>query len=59
MHSGKSSGKEVMILQLEQIALNYSKTPEGIKAKEMLNYLKSDLSSRLPIIKEIQFLKIQ
>lgn len=43
-NSGKSSGKEVMILQLEQIALNYSKTPEGIKAKEMLNYLKSDLS---------------
>ena len=33
-----------MILQLEQIALNYSKTPEGIRAKEMLNYLKSDLS---------------
>ncbi|WP_228452274.1 tetratricopeptide repeat protein [Chryseobacterium sp. c4a] len=43
-NTGKSSGKEVMILQLEQIALNYAKTPEGIKAKEMLNYLKSDLS---------------
>lgn len=43
-NSGKSSGKEVMILQLEQIALNYSKTPEGIKAKEMLNYLKSELA---------------
>lgn len=43
-NTGKSSGKEVMILQLEQIALNYSKTPEGIRAKEMLNYLKSDLS---------------
>ncbi|MFP3592086.1 tetratricopeptide repeat protein [Chryseobacterium sp. SIMBA_038] len=43
-NTGKSSGKEVMILQLEQIALNYGKTPEGIKAKEMLNYLKSDLS---------------
>lgn len=43
-NTGKSSGKEVMILQLEQIALNYSKTPEGIKAKEMLNYLKSELS---------------
>ncbi|WP_294212547.1 tetratricopeptide repeat protein [uncultured Chryseobacterium sp.] len=43
-NAGKSSGKEVMILQLEQIALNYSKTPEGLKAKEMLNYLKSDLS---------------
>ncbi|RQO39484.1 gliding motility protein [Chryseobacterium sp. KBW03] len=43
-NAGKSSGKEVMILQLEQIALNYSKTPEGIRAKEMLNYLKSDLS---------------
>ncbi len=43
-NTGKASGKEVMILQLEQIALNYSKTPEGIRAKEMLNYLKSDLS---------------
>ena len=43
-NSGKSSGKEVMILQLEQIALNYAKTPEGEKAKEMLNYLKSDLA---------------
>ena len=43
-NAGKSSGKEVMILQLEQIALNYSKTPEGIRAKEMLVYLKSDLS---------------
>ncbi|PWN65711.1 type IX secretion system periplasmic lipoprotein PorW/SprE [Chryseobacterium viscerum] len=43
-NAGKSSGKEVMILQLEQIALNYSKTQEGIRAKEMLNYLKSDLS---------------
>ncbi|MGU3374573.1 type IX secretion system periplasmic lipoprotein PorW/SprE [Chryseobacterium sp. M5A1_1a] len=43
-NAGKSSGKEVMILQLEQIALNYSKTPEGIRAKEMLNYLKSDLA---------------
>ncbi|WP_228422426.1 type IX secretion system periplasmic lipoprotein PorW/SprE [Chryseobacterium aurantiacum] len=43
-NAGKSSGKEVMILQLEQIALNYSKTPEGIRAKEMLNYLKSELS---------------
>jgi tetratricopeptide (TPR) repeat protein len=43
-NAGKSSGKEVMILQLEQIVLNYSKTPEGIKAKEMLNYLKSDLA---------------
>jgi hypothetical protein len=43
-NTGKTSGKEVMILQLEQIALNYSKTPEGIRAKEMLNYLKSDLS---------------
>jgi len=42
-NAGKSSGKEVMILQLEQIALNYSKTPEGEKAKEMLNYLRSDL----------------
>lgn len=43
-NAGKSSGKEVMILQLEQIVLNYGKTPEGAKAKEMLNYLKSDLA---------------
>lgn len=43
-NAGKSNGKEVMILQLEQIVLNYGKTPEGEKAKEMLNYLKSDIS---------------
>ena len=43
-NAGKSSGKEVMILQLEQIVLNYAKTPEGEKAKQMLNYLKSDLA---------------
>lgn len=43
-NAGKASGKEVMILQLEQVVLNYAKTPEGAKAKEMLNYLKSDLS---------------
>ena len=43
-NAGKSNGKEVMILQLEQIALNYAKTPEGEKAKEMLNYLKSEIS---------------
>jgi len=42
-NAGKSSGKEVMILQLEQIVLNYGKTPEGLKAKEMLNYLKSEV----------------
>lgn len=43
-NAGKTSGKEIMILQLEQIALNYAKTPEGEKAKEMLKYLKSDIS---------------
>ncbi len=42
-NAGKTSGKEIMILHLEQIALNYAKTPEGVKAKEMLKYLKSDL----------------
>lgn len=41
---GKTAGKEIMILQLEQIALNYARTPEGVKAKEMLKYLKTDLS---------------
>ena len=40
---GKTAGKEIMILQLEQISLNYAKTPEGEKAAEMLKYLKSDL----------------
>lgn len=45
-NTGKTSGKEVMILQLEQIVLNYSKTPEGVKAKDMLNYLKSDLTMK-------------
>ena len=40
---GKTSGKEIMILQLQQIALNYGKTPEGEKAEEMLRFLKSDL----------------
>lgn len=45
--TGKLSGKEVMILQLEQIVLNYAKTPEGLKAKEMLNYLKSDLKMQM------------
>src|SRR5690606_36486415 len=43
-NSGKTVGKEIMILQLEQIALNYSKTLEGAKAEEMLKYLRSDLT---------------
>lgn len=42
-NSGKIAGKEIMILQLEQIALNYARTVEGLKAIEMLKYLKSDL----------------
>lgn len=42
-NTGKIAGKEIMILQLEQIMLNYPKTPEGAKAKQMLEYLKSDL----------------
>lgn len=42
-NSGKIAGKEIMILQLEQIALNYARTLEGQKAIEMLKYLKSDL----------------
>lgn len=44
-NTGKTAGKEIMILQLEQIALNYSKTPEGEKAAEILKYMKSDISS--------------
>lgn len=46
-NAGKTAGKEVMILQLEQIALNYDKTSEGEKAKEMLNYLKSNLKVQM------------
>lgn len=46
-NAGKTVGKEVMILQLEQIALNYEKTSEGEKAKEMLNYLKSNLKVQM------------
>ena len=42
-NAGKTAGKEIMILQLEQIVLNYEKTPEGIKAKQLLKYMKSDL----------------
>ena len=42
-NAGKTAGKEIMILQLEQIALNYAKTPEGKKAKELLKFLKSDV----------------
>ena len=46
-NTGKTAGKEIMILQLEQIALNYPKTQEGLKAKDMLNYLKSNLTMEL------------
>lgn len=42
-NTGKTAGKEIMILQLEQIALNYARTLEGEKAEEMLRYLKSEL----------------
>ena len=46
-NSGKTAGKEVMILQLEQIALNYGNTPEGKKAKDLLKFLKSDVKLEL------------
>lgn len=46
-NAGKTAGKEIMILQLEQIVLNYAKTPEGVKAKELLKYLKSDAKLEL------------
>lgn len=42
-NAGKTAGKEIMILQLQQLALNYKNTPEGTKAQDILNYLKSDL----------------
>ncbi|WP_312767631.1 tetratricopeptide repeat protein [Epilithonimonas sp.] len=41
-NAGKTAGKEIMILQLEQIVLNYKKTPEGKKAQDLLKFLKSD-----------------
>lgn len=43
-NTGKTAGKEIMILQLEQISLNYPKTAEGEKAAALLKYLKSDLA---------------
>lgn len=46
-NAGKTAGKEVMILQLEQIVLNYAITPEGIKAKQILKHLKSDVEMDL------------
>ncbi len=46
-NAGKTAGKEIMILQLEQIALNYPQTTEGRRAIEMLKYLKSDLNIEL------------
>lgn len=46
-NAGKTAGKEVMILQLEQIVLNYGNTPEGIKAKQILKFLKSDIQMEL------------
>ena len=46
-NTGKTAGKEIMILQLQQIALNYAKTAEGVKAQQMLNFLKSDLQMQM------------
>ncbi|MPS72523.1 MAG: tetratricopeptide repeat protein [Chryseobacterium sp.] len=46
-NAGKTAGKEIMILQLEQIVLNYKKTPEGKKAQDLLKYLKSDAKLEL------------
>lgn len=42
-NTGKTAGKEIMILQLEQLVLNYPNTAEGQKAAGMLKYLQSDL----------------
>ncbi|SHK27342.1 type IX secretion system periplasmic lipoprotein PorW/SprE [Epilithonimonas mollis] len=46
-NAGKTAGKEIMILQLEQIVLNYKNTPEGKKAQELLKFLKSDAKLEL------------
>lgn len=42
--TGKTHGKEIMLLQLQQIVFNYENTLEGIRAKEILTRLKSELS---------------
>lgn len=46
-NAGKTAGKEIMILQLQQIAFNYPKTEEGQRAEQMLIYLKSDLDMEM------------
>lgn len=43
--TGKTIGKEVMALQLQQIVFNYEKTKEGHKAKEILEFLNKDEKS--------------
>lgn len=43
LNTGKTQGKEVMILQLEQLMLNYNQTPEGKRAAKILSSIKSDL----------------
>ena len=67
--TGKIAGKEVMILQLQQIVFNYDKTAEGEKAKKILSYLKSDLEGNsqskemetpsVPVKHDNQKIKIQ
>ena len=67
--TGKTAGKEVMILQLQQIVFNYNKAAEGEKAKKILSYLKSDLegnsqskemdTSSVPVKHDNQKIKIQ
>ena len=67
--TGKTAGKEVMILQLQQIVFNYDKTAEGEKAKKILSYLKSDLEGNsqskeidtpsVPVKHDNQKIKIQ
>lgn len=44
--AGKTAGKEIMILQLQQVVFNYEKTAEGKRAREILAYLKSDLEEK-------------
>ncbi len=36
---GKTKGKEDMVASLEQIVLNFERTNEGAKAKEILKFL--------------------
>ena len=41
-NTGKTTGKNDMYRQLEALSLNYAKTPEGLKARDLLGQIKID-----------------